>query len=395
MPQLYRREPLINGVEPPSDNLEPTDADDSIILSDLVRTGEASRLRRRGAMRLDHNLVNGQRVEAGRATTPVVRAERSPSWIEPPSDDEESNQNWEQSYEAPLSPQTEAITTRGQDPYCHTLFCGGDPELSRPSTSVQHLSPLPSYPPPSRSSGSRAPKWRTNGCGAVVHTRASRRGNSGVWIAKNEASNAVIPLDASYFERAAVIRMVRSACGCLREGVGCAIWWALRSAKLLWNTTNCISSGNPLGSRYKPCHAAAEGLFATRRHRPSGPLTPEGPRYWHAHSPLPQHAQPYVYTFFSESVTSTSTPPDIRDDCLSPALQQDFLSPIDNPYSYTFFDRVVTASPSPLSSRGRDSPDSDASSRDEPQFDADGTLIATDPGSPDKIGTGLTLVPER
>lgn len=232
MPQLYRREPPIN-IQPSSDNLEPTDADDSIVLSDLVRTGEASRLRRRGAMRLDHNLVNTQRAEAGRETTPVLRAERSPSWIEPPSDDEDSNQNWEQSYEAPLSPQTEAVAAIGSDPYCNTLFCGGDPDelcSSRSSTCVQLPSPLPSYPPPARSSGYHAPRLRTNGCGAVVHMRASRRGNTGVWIAKNEASSAVVPLDASYFERAAVIRMARSACGCLREGVGCAIWWAIGSA---------------------------------------------------------------------------------------------------------------------------------------------------------------------
>lgn len=236
MPQLYRREPPINDIETFSENLEPTDADDSIVLSDLVRTGEASRLRRRGAMRLDHNLVNAQRAEAGRVTPLMVRAERSPSWIEPPSDDEESSQNWEQSYEAPLSPQTEAIAAVGSDPYCHTLFCGGDPEkayLNRSSTCARLLSPLPSYPPPPPPPPSRdyhAPRWQTNGCGAVVHMRASRRGNSGVWIAKNEASSAVVPLDASYFERAAVIRMVRSACGCLREGVGCAIWWALHSA---------------------------------------------------------------------------------------------------------------------------------------------------------------------
>lgn len=199
--------------------------DDSIVLSDLVRSGEASRLRRRGAMRLDHNLVNAQRAEAGPVTPPVVRVERTPSWIESPSDDEESSQNWEQSYDAPLSPQTDSIAAVGPDPYSYTLFCGGDDEqpcLNRPSTCV--LSPLPSYPPPPPSSGYQPPRWQTNGCGAVVHMRASRRGNSGVWIARNEASSAVVPLDTSYFERAAVIRIVRSACGCLREGVGCAIW---------------------------------------------------------------------------------------------------------------------------------------------------------------------------
>jgi hypothetical protein len=48
-----------------------------------------------------------------------------------------------------------------------------------------------------------------------------------------------------------------------------------------------------------------------------------------------------------------------------------------------------------MSNRGRDSPDSDASSHAEQQFDPDGVFIAADPGSPDKIGTGLTLVPER
>jgi len=103
-----------------------------------------------------------------------------------------------------------------------------------------------------------------------------------------------------------------------------------------------------------------------------------------------------VYTFFAENVTSTPTPNmTARDDCPSPALQQDFLSPVDNPYSYTFFDRIVTTSPSPMSNRGRDSPDSDVSSRVEPQFDPDGVSIVADPGSPDKIGTALTLVPER
>ena len=40
-------------------SLEPSDADDEIVLSDLVRTGEASRLRRRSAMRIDHTTRDG------------------------------------------------------------------------------------------------------------------------------------------------------------------------------------------------------------------------------------------------------------------------------------------------------------------------------------------------
>ncbi|KAL0569162.1 hypothetical protein V5O48_012808, partial [Marasmius crinis-equi] len=39
---------------PPPPPPELQDADDSIVLSDLVRTGEASRLRRRGAIRSNH-----------------------------------------------------------------------------------------------------------------------------------------------------------------------------------------------------------------------------------------------------------------------------------------------------------------------------------------------------
>lgn len=208
------------------DQVEPTDADDSIVLSDLVRTGEASRLRRRGAMRLDHN---PQRHENGRVTPPTVVVARTPSWIEPPSDDDESTQAWEQGYDSSSPPpQTRSIVS-GPETYGYTLYCGGE-ETS--SSLVQQIpfyvrSPLPSYPPiPSDSSlrRHRDPPCRTNGCGAVVHLRASRRDGSSVWVGKDEATSAVVPMDASYFECRTVVRMIRSACGCVREGVGCAIW---------------------------------------------------------------------------------------------------------------------------------------------------------------------------
>jgi hypothetical protein len=56
-----------------SDTPRPTNVDDSIVLSDLVRTGEASRLRRRGAMRLDHGHHNalGYTYNAPRETSPT------------------------------------------------------------------------------------------------------------------------------------------------------------------------------------------------------------------------------------------------------------------------------------------------------------------------------------
>src|SRR3984957_9991405 len=46
-------------------------------------------------------------------------------------------------------------------------------------------------------------------------------------------------------------------------------------------------SGKPLGTRYKPCKTASEGIFAPGSNgRPcvSSPLHPEGSRYWHGQS---------------------------------------------------------------------------------------------------------------
>ncbi|KAH7923633.1 hypothetical protein BV22DRAFT_1105993 [Leucogyrophana mollusca] len=382
MPQQYRRESVAYERYSPSDGLEPSDADDSIVLSDLVRTGEASRLRRRGAMRLDHNLINAQRNESGRVSPPATVIVRSPSWIDPPSDDE-SSQTWEQSYEPPLSPRPALNATEG-DSYSHVLFCGGDeppPKLMDRNT-MYELSPLPSYPPPSQSRASRNDKHHnvrhTNGCGAVIHMRASPRGRSNVWQAKTAATSAVVALDASYFERSAVVKTIRSPCGCIREGVGCAI------------------CGNALGSRYKPCQAAAEGLFTSHSHPPSPPR-PEGPAYWHARpSNSVQERHPFIYTFFASNVTSSSPSSLLPSNAVVVPVQQDFLSPVDNPFEYTYFDRAITASPSAISDLGgRISPDSDPRSRSEPEFDPDGTVIAGEPGSPDKTNTELPLFSGR
>ena len=228
MPMRYRGDsPPLQPLYP--DPIEPTDADDSIVLSDLVRTGEASRLRRRGAMRLDHNLLSAQRNEGGRVTPPTVVVARTPSWIEPPSDDDESTQAWEQGYD-PSSPRPQGRSVvPGPEAYGYTLYCGGQETLSSFAQQVSAYvrSPLPSYPPTTSVSSLRRrddPSRKTNGCGAVIHLRASRRDGSSVWVGKDEATSAVVPMDASYFERRTVVRMIRSACGCVREGVGCAIW---------------------------------------------------------------------------------------------------------------------------------------------------------------------------
>lgn len=227
-----------------------TDADDSIVLSDLVRTGEASRLRRRGAMRLDHGAtgpsnttqVLSQRAPSGRWEPPPASIRvRSPTWAqaEPGSDDEFTG--WAQretDYEAGVQAEMDARRAHGEgerdkEVYEHILFCGGEEEdedwNDRPSAPAWSPSPLPLYPsiPESSKSSSRysTPRAkRNNGCQAIVHMNASPRRRQGVWMAKTEATDAVVGMDASYFDRKAVVKMLRSACGCVREGVGCAVW---------------------------------------------------------------------------------------------------------------------------------------------------------------------------
>lgn len=102
------------------------------------------------------------------------------------------------------------------------LYCGAQ-ELNLPySTTPHHTSPLPPFPrPPSL--------FRTfpssNGCGAVIHTSAVPRRRCGVWMARFGSTDAIIEMDSQYFDRSVVVRMMKSPCGCTREGVGCRIWY--------------------------------------------------------------------------------------------------------------------------------------------------------------------------
>ncbi|KAJ3486859.1 hypothetical protein NLJ89_g11772 [Agrocybe chaxingu] len=243
MPQIY---PLMPRSEPPrrsrsysassassssssSSYPQPRDADDTIVLSDLLRTGEASRLRRRGAMRIDHNALHpdGSRAPAA--------AER---------------QNWDSDYEMDqvlvdghfgrryprrrrssrrYGPYTTAVPPRQEqqpDEYVYTLVCGAevtscdfdDTEPFKPSV-------LPLYPPSaSSSSAAKQDVKRSTGCGAVIHVRAAPRPRVSVWAARSAATDAVVPLDACYFDTREAARFVRSSCGCVKEGVGCAMW---------------------------------------------------------------------------------------------------------------------------------------------------------------------------
>jgi len=168
-----------------------------------------------------------------------------------------------------------------------------------------------------------------------MHASPRRRQN--VWIGKTEAVGTVVAMDASYFDRKAVVKMLRSACGCVREGVGCAV------------------CGNTLGTRYKPCQAAAEGLF-NGSPRTLRELRPEGSRYWHAH-PTSRPKSPtasastsppyYIYTFFSSNVSSSPDftfphhPP-------TPRSAPTMIGSAAPAYDSAVFDRGMTQSPMPI-----------------------------------------------
>lgn len=110
------------------------------------------------------------------------------------------------------------------------LYCGVE-GLSLPSSITPHLtSPLPAYP---RRPSNFHTLPTSNGCGAVIHTSAVPRRRCGVWMARFGSTDAVIELDSQYFDRSVVVRMMKSPCGCVREGVGCRLW-CVNSQLLFW-----------------------------------------------------------------------------------------------------------------------------------------------------------------
>lgn len=377
MPQVYRRHSEHSPRPAPTprrrttvvDVPELTDADDSIVLSDLVRTGEASRLRRRGAMRLDHGLTGAPRPASMSIPPPVILTgppgtprrqfalpAQPPRPVTPPGlmgdFGDDISESWqEMRFDEPgpgsrpvsLDEQRRAVEHE-DDEESFVLYCGG--EVAKVS-SVDYSkpfepSPLP-FSQPSSSRPARPASPPTNGCGAIIHLRAFPQKHD-VWVGKREATENVVALDSAYFERNIVTRMVKSACGCVREGVGCA------------------ACGNPLGTRYMPCHAASEGIFSTRnKHpaalRPTRPLHPSGPQYWGpSHTPpAPRQddsADPsqsttdsafYVYWFFADHVTSSPARPPSRTE------QADAYSRPPSPRTTSWFGLTPTASPRPYS----------------------------------------------
>lgn len=211
----------------------PVDADASIVLSDIVRTGEASRLRRRGAMRLDHGVAG--------ASSGIVTVGRVPNlpvaydWDDPEADHARDDTERLRSIRGARNSQREP--RRSHHSHCEefpfTLFCGGydgsDSEDMHKGTPYGLETPytpsiLPLYPPSDTRHVSRPPIRKSNGCGALLHMHVAPRRRQGVWTSKTEATDAVISMDSVYFDRASVTKLVKSACGCVREGIGCAVW---------------------------------------------------------------------------------------------------------------------------------------------------------------------------
>ncbi|KAF8887262.1 hypothetical protein CPB84DRAFT_1948683, partial [Gymnopilus junonius] len=192
------------------------DADDSIVLSDLLRTGEASRLRRRGAMRIDpavvgvnqnslspdhfrvHNVVVVDRAVAPWDADfdlvhhmPARRRQRSARRYDP--------------YESGSSTIPSTQREGAPEDYAYSLVCGARIYEFGSSDDIEPFKPsvLPLYPDNVDRLGKEREKEdlnRSTGCGSLVHIRAAPRPRSGVWTALGSASDTVVPLDASYFD---------------------------------------------------------------------------------------------------------------------------------------------------------------------------------------------------
>ncbi|KAI9448068.1 hypothetical protein H4582DRAFT_1898344 [Lactarius indigo] len=314
------------------------DVDESIVLSDLVRSGEVSRLRRRGAIAIRDSITPQSPVPPG---TSGIRRHSSAPFLHPPprpepdtsendEDDAEYPQNGASRWFARFRPSFEEPPTSGPDntggsrPFTpggegllpqdggdssYMLFCGGrlrDGDWSNnPSNAPLTLDPPSRHrvfafrPPPPTRRASHPRARRTNGCGVLVHLSAQPRRRQGTWVARGGAAESVARMDSRYFDCRVAARLTKSACGCVREGVGCRV------------------CGNPLGIIYVPCQAAVDGLSTPQTVSSVHPLTgrtqtaqngpaarpPFGPNYWLPTCQRRRNAvTEEIYNFFSESV---------------------------------------------------------------------------------------------
>ena len=156
-----------------------------------------------------------------------------------------------------------------------------------------------------------------------------------------------------------------------------------------------LYSGNTLGTRYKPCQTAADGLFSFNNVS-QVPICPQGPRYWHgrASGALSRTSSSYIYTFFASNVTHASPLPFSRVPGLSSPREENFYT-AENAFDMNFLDRLASASPLSMTDEDRDELEQNSRPQMDLEFDPDGSPLPSDPGSPDKTSAELMLLPER
>ncbi|KAG6863883.1 hypothetical protein C0991_002360, partial [Blastosporella zonata] len=413
MPRIYVH-------APPQPQPTMTDADDSIVLDDLVRTGEASRLRRRGAMRLDHTHTHTVHGQPSSFTMPSWAGDTGDS-----DDDEHEEVSQYTAHPGPVPPRTLTRTRAYRrhdeeqpEPPSYTIFCGGDEPISEYEPEVDSApytpSILPLPAPPRRKTPTK--KRRTNGCGAVLHLSAVPRRRPTppgfTWFAPpgtGADNHTLLPLDPSYFDESTRLRIQRSPCGCVREGIACAV------------------CGNPLGTRYRPCVASAHA----HSHVPTPSARPPNPSAVHYTRVASPCVSSYSYSFLPSAVTSSpvyTPPPPASSPDPTPSSNtytyidaSSFLTePQPQPPSYRpLLDRLITASPTPLSDEERLAYRARPAPAAQPRYsygygygrpwggggygtgglyDADGEMITIDPagGEPGSPKAGeMVLLPER
>jgi hypothetical protein len=245
-----------------------SDADESIVLSDLVRSGEVSRLRRRGAIAIRDMTVpqspapltftttpttSGASRHSSISLPPLAQPHPEPDLSETEDDDAEQRQGGVGRFfrsrlnlrELSTSDFTELRPASDfpldsdvrfeddEEDSSYVLFCGGrlsESEWYSPSNMPRPLDPPARHrasafrPPPPACRPSLPRARRTNGCGVLIHLNAQPRRRQGTWVACGAAAETVVRMDARYFDCCAPVKMIKSACGCVREGVGCRVW---------------------------------------------------------------------------------------------------------------------------------------------------------------------------
>jgi hypothetical protein len=244
-----------------------SDVDTSIVLSDLVRSGEVSRLRRRGAIAIRDIPPPQSPVQLPLTTPPLppttsgtsrhsstAQPHPEPDLSETDDDDVEQRQRgvgrWffrsrlnsrelsTSDFNEPdpllFSPESEVrLEDEGEDS-SYVLFCGGrmresdwygsPPSLPQPHDPPARIRASAFRPQPAARRPSHTRARRTNGCGALIHLHAQPRRRQGTWVASGAAAETVVRMDPRYFECCPSVKMIKSACGCVREGVGCRVW---------------------------------------------------------------------------------------------------------------------------------------------------------------------------